>query len=35
MMYSFCKCYARPNVRYLMREEIDRFGEGLQAVIEI
>ena len=32
---SFQACDTRPIVRYLTRKEEKRFGEGLQAVIEI
>ena len=35
MIYSICKCDTRLSVRYLMREEKERFGEGLQADIGI
>ena len=32
MIYSVCRGDTCPSVRYLMREEKKRFGEGLQAV---
>ena len=35
MIYSICKCDTRPSVRYLKREEKERFREGLQAIIGI
>ena len=27
MIYSVCKCYMRPSVRYLTREEKERFAK--------
>ena len=27
VIYSVCKCDTRPSVKYLMREENERFGE--------
>ena len=35
VVYSIYNCDTRPSVKYLMREEKERFGEDMQAVIGI